>query len=64
MDGFQGPQPEEVIRELLQKVLPKEEELKLAQAQERCRRQRTDALPLLKDAWREQSAQRYRSAAG
>jgi len=27
VDGFQGPQPEEVIRELLQKVLPKEEEL-------------------------------------
>lgn len=52
VDGFQGPQPEEVIRELLQKVLPKEEELKLAQAQELLQEgNRQDALPLLKDAW-------------
>src|SRR5471032_3174075 len=52
VDGFQGPQPEEVIRELLQKVLPKEEELKLAQAQELLQEGNVqDALPLLKDAW-------------
>lgn len=28
VDGFRGPQPEEVIRALLEKVLPSEEELK------------------------------------
>ncbi len=28
VDGFQGPQPEEAIRALLDKVLPREEELK------------------------------------
>ncbi len=33
VDGFQGPQPEEAIRDLLQRFLPKEEDLKLAQAQ-------------------------------
>ena len=32
VDGFQGPQPEEVIRALLEKVLPSEEELKARQA--------------------------------
>ncbi|MDU3077362.1 MAG: thioredoxin domain-containing protein, partial [Mixta calida] len=32
VDGFQGPQPEEAIRALLQKVLPREEELKAQQA--------------------------------
>ncbi|STQ43500.1 thioredoxin 2 [Ewingella americana] len=52
VDGFQGPQPEEVIRELLQKVLPKEEELKVAQAQELLQAgDLTGALPLLKEAW-------------
>src|SRR5688572_2249251 len=52
VDGFQGPQPEEVIRELLQKVLPKEEELKLAQAQEMLQAGDVNgALPLLKEAW-------------
>lgn len=52
VDGFQGPQPEEAIRELLQKVLPKEEELKVAQAQELIEAgDLADALPLLKDAW-------------
>ncbi len=52
VDGFQGPQPEEVIRELLQKVLPKEEELKVAQAQELIEAgDLTAALPLLKEAW-------------
>ncbi|XPE63913.1 hypothetical protein ACNKHU_02730 [Shigella flexneri] len=33
VDGFQGPQPEEAIRALLDKVLPREEELK---ARRRC----------------------------
>jgi len=52
VDGFQGPQPEEVIRELLSKVLPKEEELKAAQAAELMQEGKViDALPLLKDAW-------------
>ncbi|WP_440863440.1 co-chaperone YbbN [Symbiopectobacterium purcellii] len=52
LDGFQGPQPEEAIRELLQRVLPREEELKVAEAQQRI--QEGDlpaALTLLKDAW-------------
>nr|WP_024967322.1 co-chaperone YbbN [Pantoea sp. IMH] len=52
VDGFQGPQPEEAIRALLHKVLPKEEELK---AQEGMRLMQEgnvlDALPLLKEAW-------------
>ncbi|GAB2940027.1 co-chaperone YbbN [Hafnia psychrotolerans] len=52
VDGFQGPQPEETIRELLHKVLPKEEELKVAQAQELIEAgDLTAALPLLKEAW-------------
>ena len=46
VDGFQGPQPEEGIRALLDKVLPREEELKAQQEGNY-----TDALPLLKDAW-------------
>ena len=32
VDGFQGPQPEDAIRALLQKVLPREDEIKLQQA--------------------------------
>ncbi len=40
VDGFEGPQPEEAIRALLDKVLPREEELKAQHA-----------LPLLKEAW-------------
>ena len=32
VDGFQGPQPEEAIRALLDKVLPREEELKAQEA--------------------------------
>ncbi len=32
VDGFEGPQPEEAIRALLDKVLPREEELKAQQA--------------------------------
>lgn len=52
LDGFQGPQPEEAIRELLQRVLPKEEELKVAEAQQRIQEGNLpDALVLLKDAW-------------
>ncbi|SFC35708.1 co-chaperone YbbN [Pragia fontium] len=51
-DGFQGPQPEEAIRELLNRFLPKEEELKAAQAEELMREGKyIDALPLLKEAW-------------
>ncbi|WP_338628868.1 co-chaperone YbbN [Yersinia intermedia] len=52
VDGFQGPQPEEVIRELLQRVLPKPEELKVAEAvQLLSEGNAQEALPLLKDAW-------------
>jgi putative thioredoxin len=52
VDGFQGPQPEDVIRQLLQKVLPKEEEVKAAQAAQLMEEgQFNEALPLLKDAW-------------
>lgn len=52
VDGFQGPQPEEAIRALLDKVLPREEELKAQQAMELMQEGNyTDALPLLKDAW-------------
>ena len=53
VDGFQGPQPEEAIRALLDKVLPREEELKAQQAMQLMQEGNyTDALPLLKDAWR------------
>ena len=52
VDGFQGPQPEEAIRALLQKVLPREEELKAQQAMQLMQEGKPiDALPLLKDAW-------------
>ncbi|EEW7314737.1 chaperedoxin [Escherichia coli] len=52
VDGFQGPQPEEAIRALLDKVLPREEELKAQQAMQLMQEGNyTDALPLLKDAW-------------
>ena len=52
VDGFQGPQPEEAIRALLQKVLPREEELKAQQAIELVQQGKPlDALPLLKEAW-------------
>ena len=52
VDGFQGPQPEEAIRALLQKVLPREEELKAQQAIALVQQGKTlDALPLLKEAW-------------
>ncbi|MCB5315469.1 co-chaperone YbbN [Yersinia intermedia] len=52
VDGFQGPQPEEVIRELLQRVLPKPEELKVAEAVQLLSEGNVqEALPLLEDAW-------------
>lgn len=52
VDGFQGPQPEEAIRALLDKVLPREEELKAQQAMQLISEGKHDeALPLLKDAW-------------
>ena len=52
VDGFQGPQPEEVIRELLQRVLPKPEELKAVEAAQLMSEGKVqEALPLLKDAW-------------
>lgn len=52
VDGFQGPQPEDAIRNLLQSVLPREEEIKLQQAQALLAEEKPlDALPLLKDAW-------------
>ncbi|AKP34626.1 co-chaperone YbbN [Yersinia aleksiciae] len=52
VDGFQGPQPEELVRELLQRVLPKPEELKVAEAAQLISEGKVqEALPLLKDAW-------------
>ncbi len=52
VDGFQGPQPEEAIRALLDKVLPREEELKAQEALSLIQEgKHAEALPLLKDAW-------------
>lgn len=52
VDGFQGPQPEEAIRALLDKVLPREEELKAQEALALIQEgKHAEALPLLKDAW-------------
>ncbi|ALB61981.1 hypothetical protein AFK62_05450 [Cronobacter condimenti 1330] len=52
VDGFQGPQPEEAIRALLEKVLPREEELKAQEAMALMQEGNyAQALPLLKDAW-------------
>jgi putative thioredoxin len=52
VDGFQGPQPEEAIRALLDKVLPREEELKAQQALALMQEGKyAEALPLLKEAW-------------
>lgn len=52
VDGFQGPQPEEAIRELLQRALPKEEELKVAEAQQLIQEDKLqEAMVLLKEAW-------------
>lgn len=53
LDGFQGPQPEEKIRELLTKVLPNEDELKLIEAQNLFSEEKyEEALPLLRQAWK------------
>lgn len=53
LDGFQGPQPEEKIRELLTKVLPNEDELKLIEAQNLFNEEKyEEALPLLRQAWK------------
>lgn len=52
VDGFQGPQPEEAVRALLEKVLPKPEELKARQAMQLMEEGKLlEALPLLKEAW-------------
>ncbi|EMD1657091.1 co-chaperone YbbN [Pluralibacter gergoviae] len=52
VDGFQGPQPEEAIRALLDKVLPREEELKAQEAMALMQEGKyAEALPLLKEAW-------------
>jgi putative thioredoxin len=52
VDGFQGPQPEAAVRALLEKVLPKPEELKAAEGAELMQEGRySEALPLLKEAW-------------
>ena len=52
VDGFQGPQPEDAIRALLDKVLPREEELKAQEALALIQEgKHAEALPLLKDAW-------------
>jgi putative thioredoxin len=52
VDGFQGPQPEEAIRALLEKVLPREEELKAQEAMQLVQEgKHAEALLLLKDAW-------------
>ncbi len=50
VDGFEGPRPEEAIRALLDKVLPREEELKAQQALALMQEEKyADALPLLKE---------------
>ncbi|HEY4468223.1 MAG TPA: co-chaperone YbbN [Klebsiella sp.] len=52
VDGFEGPQPEEAVRALLDKFLPREEELKAQQALELMQEEKyAEALPLLKEAW-------------
>ncbi|SFN36090.1 putative thioredoxin [Izhakiella capsodis] len=52
VDGFQGPQPEEAVRALLEKVLPKPEELKAQEALALIDEgKQLEALPLLKEAW-------------
>lgn len=52
VDGFQGPQPEEKIRELLARVLPKEEDQKMRAAQVLLQEEKySEALVLLKQAW-------------
>ncbi|KLN47205.1 hypothetical protein AAY77_03005 [Providencia rettgeri] len=51
VDGFEGPQPEEAVLEILSRVLPSPEEMKAAQAAELIAEGKTqEALPLLKEA--------------
>lgn len=53
VDGFQGPQPEEAVRALLDKVLPREEEVKAQEAMALMQEgKHAEALPLLVDAWK------------
>ncbi|MFM2484252.1 tetratricopeptide repeat protein [Celerinatantimonas yamalensis] len=51
VDGFAGAQPEGTIREILDKYLPKAEDLKLAQAKELLAVDAPAALPIAKEAW-------------
>lgn len=52
VDGLQGPQPEEAVRALLEKVLPREDELKTQEALALIEEgNHSAALPLLKEAW-------------
>ncbi|WP_410016151.1 tetratricopeptide repeat protein [Sodalis sp. C49] len=52
LDGFQGPQPEEAIRELLLRALPDPAQLKMTEASDLMQQgQYAEALPLLKEAW-------------
>lgn len=51
VDGFQGPQPEEFVRDMLSRTLPKPEEISASQAAELMAEGKTaEALPLLKEA--------------
>ncbi|MEI9696771.1 co-chaperone YbbN [Moellerella wisconsensis] len=51
IDGFQGPQPEEFVRDMLSRALPKPEEISASQAAELMAEGKTaEALPLLKEA--------------
>ncbi|ETT00400.1 co-chaperone YbbN [Providencia sp. PROV188] len=51
VDGFEGPQPEEAVLQILSRVLPSPEELKAAQAAELVAEGKLqEALPLLKEA--------------
>lgn len=53
VDGFQGSQPEQAICAMLEKVLPREEQLKSQEARQLIEQNQPEqALPLLKDAWR------------
>jgi putative thioredoxin len=52
LDGVQGPQSEEAIRELLARALPNPAELKMAEASDLMHEGHyIQALPLLKEAW-------------
>ncbi len=58
VDGFAGAQPEQQIRELLDKYLPKPWDLQLNQAKELISAQSfNEALPLLQQAYKESDAQ-------